>query len=347
MTDLFMILGTLALLLICLFLYFPFARKKGILAGVNTRSSHKSPTVTAAGFIFPLSLLVYYIYSLAIGGSPSLWLLVGMLLLAAVSFADDLGEVWFVYRLLAQLFGVSLMMTQVVLELGFFPPDNAAYVVIFVVLIGFGIFTINLFNFMDGINGMLGLLTLSVLIPLALTEFYVQCFTDPGLLLYLLLPTLVFLFFNCRRRPVFFCGDVGSITVGFVLTYLVVKLLMQTGDLTYLLFFAVIYIEAGITVLQRLLAGQNIFKPHRIHLFQLLSNERGFPHAAVSAVYASIQLLIGLLVVGLNYFEVEAHIRNIICWGLFTVLCIVYLFVKRKLLGGHLLDIPAKFVKEC
>jgi hypothetical protein len=117
---------------------------------------------------------------------------------------------------------------------------------------------------------------------------------------------------------------------------------MQTGNVVYIFVFASVYLEAGMTVMQRLLAGQNIFKPHRIHMFQLLCNEHKHHHVKISAFYALNQLVFGAIIVTMNYYDINDLIQNLTVIGLFTVETVLYFVYKRKLMGGHLLE----FLKE-
>jgi UDP-N-acetylmuramyl pentapeptide phosphotransferase/UDP-N-acetylglucosamine-1-phosphate transferase len=157
-------------------------------------------------------------------------------------------------------------------------------------------------------------------------------------LIYTAIPTIIFAFFNARRQALCFAGDVGAIVLGFVMVYMLLSLLMQTANIVYIFIFASVYLEAAMTVIQRLLAGQNIFKPHRIHLFQLLCNERKHHHVKISGLYALNQLVFGAIIVTLNYYQVNDLIQNLIVIGLFAVETVLYFVYKRKLMGGHLLE---------
>ncbi len=199
---------------------------------------------------------------------------------------------------------------------------------------------------MDGINGMMGCLTLACLLPAMLINYYVIEFIDERLFFYILLPTIIFLFLNFRNKPKCFSGDVGSIIVGFTLTYIIAALVIASKNYTYVFLLAVVYIDAGITVLQRLLAGQNIFKPHRIHLFQLLSNEMGINHLKVSSAYGLLQLVIGLGLFAFNYYQVPQTIQMVVCITLFLVMCLIYFLAKRRLMGGHFLHMDERFIKQ-
>lgn len=347
MFDIIVFVATAVLSVVCLYMYFPVARKNNMLAGVNHRSSHHQPVVTGAGFIFVLSVVGYFVLLLC-KGEPFPWFFaLGFLLLAGVSFLDDIRDVWFLYRLLFQVAALCLMMLQLSVDFGEGLGESLARWLAIICMMIYVLGTVNLYNFMDGINGMMGCMTIAVLVPALLIDLYVVEFIDEKLIIYTLLPTLIFLFFNFRNKPLCFSGDVGSVTVGFIISYVILSLLIATGNVVYVFLLAVVYVEAGLTVMQRLFAGQNIFKPHRIHLFQLLCNERSKNHLAVSSFYAGVQLIFGLLIFMLNYFEVESYIQISVCVIIFVVMCVAYLLVKRRMMDGHLLHLNDKFVKQC
>ncbi|MBO4370202.1 MAG: hypothetical protein J5808_02435 [Paludibacteraceae bacterium] len=338
MQDLLIYILTALLLVVLLYLYFPIAKKYRLLAGVNHRSSHTKPVVTGAGFIFLASYVVWLIVLVRQGLTIDWWMWAGLLALAVVSFIDDLVDVWFLIRLFVQFLALAAMLWQIQLYSDINFGASVVQWLAAVSLLFIAVGTVNLCNFMDGINGMMGGLTLSMCIPLILIDLYVVDYIDVRWLFFTLVPTLVFLFFNARKHPKCFSGDVGAVVVGYVLIYALFKLLVCTGNVLYLLIFVVTYVEAGLTVLQRLFAGENVFMSHRIHLFQLLVNEAGKPHLLVSGVYATIQLFFGLLVFALNYWNCPMLWQHLICWPLAGGLALFYLYIKRKAMDGHLLS---------
>jgi UDP-N-acetylmuramyl pentapeptide phosphotransferase/UDP-N-acetylglucosamine-1-phosphate transferase len=330
---------TTILLVISLYIYFPIAQKRNMLAGVNHRSSHTKPVITGAGFIFFFS---YIAYAICLWLNPQAvfpWpLFVGLTMLSVISFVDDLEEVWFLWRLIAQVLGILLMLWQIGIVLPqIVDLESATFWIVGVVCLGLMVGLLNMFNFMDGLNGMLGSLVIASLIPLWLINNYVTPFVDNQLIYFTAIPTLIFMFFNARKQAVCFSGDVGAIAVGFVMSYLVLLLVLQTGNVVFFAFFVMIFIEAGLTIIQRLFAGENIFKPHRIHLFQLLCNEGKRNHVLVSCCYGLIQLAVGLLIVAMNYYQMPQMYQHLLVWPIVGVLALTYLLYKRKKLGGHLL----------
>src|SRR4029078_12582886 len=155
----------------------------------------------------------------------------------------------------------------------------------YVVAIG----VLNAYNFMDGINGITGLYTLVVMAFLWLADRYVQHFVDVDLIIYPIIASLVFLFFNFRKNAKCFAGDVGSIGIAFWIIFLLLKLILATGSVTWILFLALYGIDTVCTIVHLLYLKQNIFKAHRMHFYQVLSNEYGIQHRIVSILYAAMQ----------------------------------------------------------
>lgn len=328
------------LLFVSINIYFKIAGKKGIVAHVNARSSHQKPVITGGGIIFVVSYIMYIIYALYTGINAHWILSFAALILALVSFMDDIKEIWFFFRLCFQLVGVVLLMWQLKIDFnisiyGLKLLDWIAFSFILILFVA----SINLYNFIDGINGLIGGLSLSFFVSIIFIDKYVVDFiVNIEKVYFLILPTIVFLFYNFRKKPICFCGDVGSIFLGVIVVYFLSTLVIKTENFTYVLLFSVVIIESGYTVVQRLLMGQNIFKPHRIHLFQLLCNQYQKPHLSVAIIYITIQILLGIMVFLLNYYEVLLSIQYTIAAIVFVTLSMFYVLYKRKLQGGHLLE---------
>jgi UDP-N-acetylmuramyl pentapeptide phosphotransferase/UDP-N-acetylglucosamine-1-phosphate transferase len=171
---------------------------------------------------------------------------------------------------------------------------------------------------MDGINGITGLYTLVVMGSLLYVNKNIQLFTDGNFIKYAMIASLVFLFFNFRKKAKCFAGDVGSIAIAFWIIYLVLKLILMTNSLIWILFFAVYGADGVCTILHRLYLKQNIFEAHRLHLYQILSNEYQIQHRLVALYYALTQIVVSILVVFL-YQKIQDLL-------IFAVVCIPLLF---------------------
>jgi UDP-N-acetylmuramyl pentapeptide phosphotransferase/UDP-N-acetylglucosamine-1-phosphate transferase len=212
-----------------------------------------------------------------------------MLLISIISFWDDVSSLPSRVRLLVHLLAVTALLYSVnafqTLPIWLIP-------VLYVLIIGI----INAYNFMDGINGITGLYSLTILCSLLYVNERIITFADLDFIICPILASLVFLFFNFRKKAKCFAGDVGSVSIGFWILALLLMLILKTESLTYILFLAVYGVDTVLTIIHRLLLRQNIFEPHRLHFYQILANERKIPHLIVSALYALIQLLVNCLI---------------------------------------------------
>lgn len=277
------------LLAACLFaaelLYFRLAVKHGIIDKPNDRSSHRRPVIRGGGVIFFLALTFWFVME----GGIWPWFMFGAALVSFISFMDDLYAQKPVVRFVLHLTAMTLLFYQV----GLFNWPIWLLVLALIVCIG----TVNAFNFMDGINGITGVYSLVTVGTFLYIQEYVNTFTSATLLVTLLISILVFLFFNFRRRAKCFAGDVGSVTLAFAIIFLLLQLIVGTNNLVWVLFLTVYGTDSVITIIYRISKRENIFKAHRSHLYQYLSNEMRLPHLGVSLCYGILQLMINAIVI--------------------------------------------------
>jgi len=308
------------LLLAAEIFYFKIADKYNIIDKPNERSSHTQITLRGGGIIFYLGVIAFFIYS---GFEYPLFFL-GLTLMTIISFLDDMYSISNRLRILIHLFSVCLLF----LELGMFGYAWWILVVSLIVVIG----TINAYNFMDGINGITAVYSLAVLVLLALANI-TFAFIDADLIYFSMIATLVFGFFNFRHKAKCFAGDVGSVSMSFILIFLTLALIIASGNFIYIMFFAVYGIDTVWTIIQRLSRKENIFEAHRSHLYQYLSNEGGKNKLVVSASYGLLQLLIGLVVLKIATLETTQQL--ILSIALILMLSLVYLVFKRSIIKKY------------
>jgi UDP-N-acetylmuramyl pentapeptide phosphotransferase/UDP-N-acetylglucosamine-1-phosphate transferase len=144
---------------------------------------------------------------------------------------------------------------------------------------------------------------------------------------------LVFGLFNVRKKAKTFAGDVGSISMALFLGYFMIKTIIDSGQLGYILFFCVYGIDAIITIINRLIKKENIFQPHRSHLYQYLANEMGYSHILVAFIYAGLQIIINALVI---YMDIKGNLSLFFIGGFLVLITFIYLlarnFVTRKMI---------------
>ncbi|WP_166332544.1 MraY family glycosyltransferase [Sphingobacterium chungjuense] len=311
----------LAAFLLFELLYFSVADHFNIIDKPNERSSHTEVTLRGGGVVFYFAALVYFVTS----DFSYPWFFLGLTLMTAVSFADDLLTLSNKLRLVIHFLSVLLMAYQ--LEL--FTMPWFYLLATFVLVVG----VINAYNFMDGINGITAAYSLAVGGLLMLVNNTVG-FIDPDLLSYTMLGVLAFAFFNFRKKAKCFAGDVGSVAIAFILMFALAKLILYTGNFIYILFLGVYGIDAVWTIVRRLYLKENIFQAHRSHLYQYLANEAGIPKLMVSATYGILQFVFGMLVIYATNFDVKAQILFSIVSLL--VLSIVYLLLKEFIIKKHI-----------
>lgn len=272
-------------MLSALLAYFRLADHFNIIDKPNQRSSHTYITVRGGGIVFPVAVILWFLFF----GFENVYMVAGLMAMAVISFIDDVKTLSGKVRIAIHLLSVSLLFYQLAL----FGLPWWLVLVAYVLTIGW----INAFNFMDGINGITSLYAL-----VSLLTFYYLAFThnltlNLNLLTLLIFSTLIFSWFNLRRRARCFAGDVGSVSLAFMLAWFMISLIMQTGRPEYILFFSVYAIDSVFTIIHRLIKRENIFQAHRSHLYQYLSNELRWPHVQVSVVYALVQAITNAAVI--------------------------------------------------
>jgi UDP-GlcNAc:undecaprenyl-phosphate/decaprenyl-phosphate GlcNAc-1-phosphate transferase len=300
------------LLISAILFYFHIAEKYRIVDKPTDRSSHTLVTIRGGGVIFPVAAFLWFFFS----GFDLPLLILGVFLISAVSFIDDLKPLSFLLRISIHLAAVTLLFWQVDLFRLHWPYLFAAYML----AIGW----INAFNFMDGINA---ITPFYALVSLA-TFLYVNQsvhFAPDGLIITVILSALVFTWFNARKRARCFAGDVGSISIAFILAFLMTALMNKTNMVVYMMFFAVYGIDTVITILYRINYKENIFLPHRTHLYQYLANEMKWPHLIVSGMYAGLQLFVNIVTL---YLLNNNLLNRPTFIGFLALLTLVYLGVR-------------------
>ena len=301
-------------------LYFKVADRYNIIDKPNERSSHTSITLRGGGVVFYISALLYFIWS----GFQYPWFFLGLTMMTVVSFADDVLTLSNKIRLLVHFTSVLLM----AYELQIFEYPWYYLLIAFVFIVG----VINAYNFMDGINGITAGYSLSVGALLLLVNKDIH-FIDKDLLLFSMLGVLVFAFFNFRQRAKCFAGDVGSVSIAFILLFCLGSLILYTNNYIYILFLAVYGIDAVWTIIRRIFRRENIFEAHRSHLYQFLGNEAGVNKLLISVIYTVLQFGVGFLVI---YFSTkDSSSQLIFSLLLLTVMSLLYLILKTYIINKY------------
>ncbi len=292
--------------------YFRVARRLNIVDLPIHRSSHDAPTLRGGGIIFLFGAWLYNAFFGFVYG----WFMLGLTIVGIVSFIDDLRPLSIPLRLVTQVAGILLMFNQ----LGIL---STHYWWIIMIALPVSVGIMNAFNFMDGINGITGSYSLAVLAPLIYLNIR-DCYMPMSFLYVTALSLIVFCLFNFRKRAVCFVGDVGSISIAFILTFAIGLLMLHTGDCSYIVFLAVYGVDSAMTIFHRIILHENIGEPHRKHAYQLMANELRINQLAISTAYTALQLAIsfGMIFCPINHY--------LYLGAVISVLVVAYILFMKK-----------------
>lgn len=322
------------LLLVAELVYFKIADHFNIIDKPNERSSHSTIVLRGGGVIFVISMIAWAVMMVVKGQDvvPYLLFLCGLLLIAGVSFWDDVKSLPDADRLVIQFSAMSLAVYPCIIAL---PCSLILKVVFFLCTLLVFVGGTNIINFMDGINGITAGYALTVLVPLLLVNGMTEgAFIEPSFLIVAIIGVLVFCIFNFRPKgkAKCFAGDVGSISIAFIMLYALGRLIFQTGDAAYLAFLEIYGVDGVLTIFHRVMLHENLGQAHRKHAYQLMANELKIGHVKVSSLYMVLQLAVSLGFIYLCPDTIAAH------WLYFFITSVVFgaVYVAFKMKYYHL-----------
>jgi len=275
-----------------------WGEQREFLAIPNERSSHSVPVPHGGGVVIVLICLLAYIgISIYLPGTFSWGYFSGAVLIALVSFLDDLYSIPFPWRLLVHSIAAILVILDVdtlhgITMLGHISLGNFGYVMTFIWIV----WMVNSYNFMDGIDGLAGLqaviagvgwLVLSYLLGMPAMFLFsgVIAFASFGFLIHNWSPAKIFM------------GDVGSAFLGFTFASLPMiarTIVIRFPDLlpiAAVLFVWFFLFDSVVTLLRRAFRGEKVWQAHREHLFQRLVSS-GLSHRQVTLFYGALALVL-------------------------------------------------------
>lgn len=298
------------------YVYFILAKRMRIVDRPHYQSSHTGVVVRGGGVIFYLAYLFWSVtHGLQWGGG-----LLGLTMIAGVGFIDDVHSISPKIRLICQFLAILIMFDHSGLL------KYSPHVIAILAIASVG--AMNIYNFMDGINGMTGGYSLVVALALLYVDTNMVHFAPHSLILYVILAIIVFNLFNFRIRAKCFAGDVGSLSIGFIIVYFVLILSLRGHSMSWIAILSVYLVDGGMTILHRLLLRENLMKPHKKHAYQIMANELKIPHLAVSGIYMGLQAIccvVYILWPGYDSFFV-----------IFGTLIAIYLIFMRKYYYLHI-----------
>jgi len=271
---------------------------RGVLDIPNLRSSHKRPTPRGGGVAIIASFLIGALLTYFLNGHSTLpgWgFFTGLVLVGLAGWLDDKHNLPVAVRFL--LYGIAGGM--VFWETGGFEqfplPEPFSFHLSWLslpVTLFWVIAVVNIYNFLDGIDGYAGLQAILASGGMMLLDFEGTGFFT-GILL--LSASIGFLLFNWHPARIFM-GDIGSATLGFIFAtvpFYFTQVSSANGIFSMGIFLWFFLSDGAFTIIRRLLKGEKVWEAHRSHLYQQLSDL--FSHARVSAgVMMAAATLVGL-----------------------------------------------------
>ncbi len=284
-------------------LVFRLLNRLRVLDVPNERSSHSEVTVRGGGvsIVVPLIFVLGFL-TLKDGSIPVTALLVGVVIVSAISLLDDIYSLPVRVRLIGQLVASSIFLVSS--SWSFFRSTVSqsesllllsAGLLFLIWIVGYS----NAFNFMDGINGLAGF---QAAITSCFTLFVIwfltgQADSGPFLASAVLAGAAIgFLPHNFPSARMFM-GDVGSVTVGFSLASVVVWSCIEFGTMVaipLLLIHSNFVLDTGVTLVRRILRKERWWTPHRSHFYQIWLRS-GASHSRVTLTELVLQIICSLL----------------------------------------------------
>jgi Fuc2NAc and GlcNAc transferase len=297
-----------------------YAIKKSLVASVNERSSHSVPTPHGGGIALALTWfagLIYLYFIDEIDLNLFYALLVGVVI-SVVSFFDDIYELSAKLRLIVQssvaVVGLLVMGGFERLDFGIFIIENQIITNIFAFLLI--VWFINLYNFLDGINGYAG----SEAVFLALAGFILF---GGSHFIVLAVAVLGFLFWNYNKAKIFM-GDVGSTLLGYNVAIFTLYYANQesTNFWIWIILFSLFWFDATVTLIRRKFNGEKLSQAHKKHAYQRLT-QAGWSHFKVTNYAIAINLLL---------FGIVISVSNIFVAFIVTLILLLstMLFIDKK-----------------
>ena len=264
----------------------------------NERSSHIRPTLRGGGLgLVPVILMAWLIVAwLMQTSAPSSqlqylgWVIFGAVILAVVSWRDDIISQPPLARLFIQISITGLIVwsalpSEPVFQ-GLLPRwlDQLLSLLIWV-------WFINLFNFMDGIDGLAGLETICIGLGIAILGMANHVGAINGLYgLTIAAAAIGFLRWNWHPAKIFL-GDVGSIPLGFLLGWLLLRLASEGAWAAALILPLYYFVDTTLTLVRRIIRKQKVWEPHRSHFYQQAVND-GLSHGSVTLIIGGFNIIL-------------------------------------------------------
>ncbi|KLD97771.1 MraY family glycosyltransferase [Aliarcobacter butzleri] len=294
--------------------------KKSLVASVNERSSHTVPTPHGGGIAIAITWFIglFYIYFIGQIENNLFYALLFGAVISIVSFFDDIYELSPKLRLIIQAIvaigGLYFLGGFETLTFGIFDIQNSIFTNIFAFFMI--IWFINLYNFLDGINGYAG----SEAVFLSLAGFILF---GGNHFLVLAVAVLGFLYWNWNKAKIFM-GDVGSTLLGYnVAIFTIYYANQQSSNFwIWIILFSVYWFDATLTLIRRKLNKERLSQAHKKHAYQRLT-QAGWSHYKVTNYSIWLNILLFIIV----YFISNIFVAFLLA---FVVLVLSMKFIDSK-----------------
>lgn len=264
-------------------IFLQYALKKSILDLPNERSSHQQPTPRGGGIVF---VTVFYLFLLCMfvtnAISQSLWLsLLGGIPIAIVGYCDDVFTVKIQWRILVHMIAASWGI--------FWLPISHAWIVPIAIFLT--VWFINLYNFMDGIDGLAA--SEAIFVSIVAGIAFINSDSSVSLLCFgLAFSVFGFLYWNWAPAKIFM-GDIGSGFLGYFFAIMLWATVSphKTSLFFWLILLAVFFGDATFTLLRRILQRKKWYQAHREHLYQKLV-QKGLRHYQMTLLVMLVNMAI-------------------------------------------------------
>ncbi|TLP61149.1 MULTISPECIES: MraY family glycosyltransferase [Pseudomonas] len=254
-----------------------YALARSIIDIPNARSSHTLPTPRGGGVAIVVAFLLVQpllVWAGLLDNAALMALFGSGLLVAIIGFMDDHGHIAARWRLLGHFFAAGWALAWI----GGLPPLQVFGSTVSLGWLGhvlaalYLVWMLNLYNFMDGIDGIASVEAITACLGACLLYWLSGAFTLIWAPLLLAGAVVGFLFWNFPPARIFM-GDAGSGFLGMVLGVLTLIAAWQSSALlwAWLILLGVFVVDATYTLLRRLLRGDKVYEAHRSHAYQFAS----------------------------------------------------------------------------
>jgi UDP-N-acetylmuramyl pentapeptide phosphotransferase/UDP-N-acetylglucosamine-1-phosphate transferase len=318
------------------FLTIKVAFKKNILDVPNVRSSHSVPTPRGGGLAIILSWYIGLIglNFLDLIDSNLFYALISGALLAMVGFLDDLYSIKPWIRILFQLVTVALGIYFLKGFKALYINDfviTSTVILTFIAVVG-AIWFINLYNFLDGIDGYASVEAISIAVGMFII-------TKNPIFLILILSVLGFLIWNWPIAKIFM-GDIGSTQLGYI--FVILSLNFNNNHefniFGWLILSSLFWVDASLTLLRRWRNNEKLSQAHKKHAYQRIV-QSGFSHRKT--------ILLSILVNIVFITFVVLSEKDLLSYYVTFPLCIIINYLLIKLIDKRLSfskDVPAQLL---